>query len=321
MGRHLNDYGFVSQFSIDAEKAKDRIKFLYYDSGIQDFQFYDCMERYESPIDPNKSEWKDPLGRRIFRETIQAYLDQIMKLEAKSWFYIPIYSLSPNSEKYGDDQLFTKIEKTSGEKIFVAEWLFGGLLSLIDPGSLRWKFHFTDALKEVLKMGFYGIHFDQYGSFEREPNRNLDEAAVTPYAYRYNYRCEPYTDPENFKYIHKPSSIADFLSYFRQECPQAGITFNAVDGYGLGETRKYCDFPYLEVWSEENLQEYSQYLQNSEKFVITMYTGLRNDSFDWERFHQRRKIVNAHGGSFLYKGDSNAYLINGYFPDAIQVCN
>lgn len=112
----LNDYGFVSQYAIDPNVARDRIKFLYYDSGIKEFQFYDCMERYELPLPLSKSEWQDPLGRRIRRETIEAYLNEIARLGGRSWFYIPIYSVSPHfSVVKPSRQLFTRITKSPGE--------------------------------------------------------------------------------------------------------------------------------------------------------------------------------------------------------------
>lgn len=70
--RSINDYGFLSMFDIEPIIARERVRMLF-NSGIIHFQFYDCMERYEIPFDVNKREWKDPFGRQIRRDTLEAY--------------------------------------------------------------------------------------------------------------------------------------------------------------------------------------------------------------------------------------------------------
>ena len=66
----LNDYGFLTQFDVTWQEARDRVKRLSQEFGIKHFQFYDAMERYELPIDPARKAWRNPKGSIIKRKTI-----------------------------------------------------------------------------------------------------------------------------------------------------------------------------------------------------------------------------------------------------------
>lgn len=311
-----NDYGFLSDFNLTEDEARERVRRLFFNHGIAHFQFYDCMERYEKPFDFNKDEWRDPLGRKIRRVALEAYLDEINKLGAKSWLYIGVYSVSLNYCVPGlENALFTFIPE---KQEFVQEWLCVDdnpqqpLVSVINPSSLRWKQYFTDQLRTaVSQFGFFGIQFDQYGSLDVR--------------FRFRYRPTQWSwgdirNPACFEEIDKRKLIADFLEYFKEHVPGVPFTFNAVDGYGLEETGHLVDFSFVELWDEGVLTEYCRrFSATKRKFVIVMYTPFKDGKFDWEAFERRKEIVNNVGGTFLYQGDDNRYLINCYFPAAIKI--
>lgn len=313
---NLNDYGFLSDFDLPEDEARERVRRLFFDHGIVHFQFYDCMERYERPFDFDKKEWKDPIGRKIKRATLEAHLDEINKLGAKSWFYIGVYSVSPNYCVPGlENALFSFIPE---KQEFEQEWFCSDnnpqwpFVSVVDPSSQRWKEHFTEQLRMVVStLGFSGIHFDQYGSLDVR--------------FRFRYKPAKWSwdnirNPECFEEIDKRKLIADFLEYFKEHVPGVPFTFNAVDGYGFEETEHLVDFLYLELWDEGVLTEYCRRLAATKrKFVIPMYTPLKDGKFDWETFECRKNFVNAAGGTFLYQGDDSRYLITCYFPAAIKV--
>ena len=277
--------------------------------------FYDCMERYELPINPDKEKWIDPLGRTIRRDTIDAYLAEINKNGGESWFYSGIYSVSPNYQNpKHSDSLFSFLED---KQEYVQEWFCVDddpqrpFVSVIDPSTNRWKEHFTEQLRIVIeKIGFTGIHLDQYGSLDT----------------RFKYRCKVdemsekiAKDHDNFEEIDKRVLMANFMSHLRKEIPQAKINFNAADGYGFEETLHLVDFPYIELWNDESVEHYSELLRNKGKFVIVAYTPKRKGLFDLETFARRKRVVNDAGGTFLYRGDDDKILVNCYFPSAEKV--
>ncbi|MBS3121579.1 hypothetical protein J4434_01705 [Candidatus Woesearchaeota archaeon] len=346
----INDYGFLSIFDIEPQTARERVNALFNDSGIIHFQFYDCMERYEIPFDFNKKEWKDPLGRQIRRDTLEAYIDEIQKINGKSWFYIPVYGVSPNYTAVGlEDALFRFVPETQE---FVQEWFCidndpqRALVSVVDPSSQRWKEHFTEQLKlTVSNLGFCGIHFDQYGSlgerfkFRYKPNYN-------PKNYPNNWLLENIKDRNCFEEIDKIKLIVEFLEYFKGQMPDVPFTFNAADGYGLEETMHLVEFPYLELWNDESISFYSSKLSSSKlhspelhssrqdlsrgdnssskltpsgKFVIAAYTPCKGGLFDDAVFIRRKHLINHNGGTFLYKGDDSRFLTSCYFPSAKKI--
>ena len=311
----LNDYGFLSSFNVDTETARERIRFLFNDSGIVHFQFYDCMERYELPFDGEdcgKLEWENPIGAVVRRETIDACIDEINKIGGNSWFYIPIYGVSPDYVQPGlEDALFTFDQNTQE---YVQDWFClddnpsWPFVSVVDPSSKRWKEHFTEQLTKVVsELGFQGIHFDQYGSLGNRFN------------FRYTPREWSFDNSKDhgcFEEIDKVQLMVAFLSYFRDKVPYIGVTFNAVDGYGLRETMHLVVFPYVELFSDDAVVSYSSELSGETKFVIVAYTPFKDGLFDKGVFSARKKIINDAGGSFLHKGDDNRFLVNCYFPAA-----
>lgn len=332
--RSINDYGFLSIFDIEPIIARERVRMLF-NSGIIHFQFYDCMERYETPFDLNKKEWRDPLGRQIRRDTLEAYIDEIQKLGSKSWFYIPVYSVSPNYSSIGlENALFTFVSETQE---FVQEWFCVDndpkrtFVSVVDPSSQRWKEHFTEQLRlAVSEIGFSGIHFDQYGSLGDRFKFKYKESSNKPT----NWSWENIKNKSCFEEIDKIKLITDFLEYFKEQMPDVPFTFNAADGYGLEETRSLVEFPYLELWDDESISFYSSKLSslklpfselnNKGKFVIAAYTHCKiglGGLFDDATFVRRKLIINHNGGTFLYKGDDNRFLTSCYFPNAKKIEN
>lgn len=347
--KSINDYGFLSMFDIEPIIARERVRMLF-NSGIIHFQFYDCMERYETPFDLNKKEWKDPLGRQIRRDTLEAYIDEIQKIGGKSWFYIPVYGVSPNYTAVGlENALFSFVSETQE---FIQEWFCvdnnpqQAFVSIIDPSSQRWKEHFTEQLRlAVSEIGFSGIHFDQYGSLGNRFNFRYKESSNKPT----NWSWENVKDKSYFEQIDKIKLIRNFLEYFKEQMPDVPFTFNAADGYGLEETRHLVEFPYLELWNDDSISFYSSMLssskllssklhsskisslkplsselKNSEKFVIAAYTPCKmgvGGLFDDAVFIRRKHIINHNGGRFLYKGDDNRFLTSCYFSDAKKIEN
>lgn len=311
----LNDFGFLSRFDISSADARTRVKQLF-ERGIRHFEFYDCLERYEQPLDPHKSGWKDPLGRLTKRETIDAYLDEINRQRGVSWFYVPVYSVSPDYQHPSlADALFSHIQST-GE--FRQEWLCTDnkpewpLFSLINPSSQAWKDWFIPQLRVITEnVGFDGIFFDQYSTLGNRFN------------YRYKHRDWSWANTKNtnyFKEVEKIELIKDFLGSYRRSVPNPRFLFNAVNGYGFEETRTLVEFPFLELWSEDLIEKYANYLGSRGKYVIANYTPLKQDgSFDWEKFGRKRDLINSRGGSFLFLGDDIRYLTNCYFPSAVKV--
>jgi len=307
----MNDFGFISKFDIEPSKAKQVVRALY-DLGINHFELYDCMERYEKPL-PDKKEWRDPLGRLVRADTLEAYLSEINRLGGKSWFYTGVYSVSVN---YSEPFLLKDGLFTYNNEKFVQDWFCldndssKPFLSIMNPSSRAWKENYSKELRKVLKFGFSGIFFDQFGSLK---NR-----------FDYKYKLDDWSfdnekNAEYFQKINRLDLITDFLRYFKNNNPKVDFLFNAVDGYGFDETKHLVYFPFIEVWNDYYLKEYCSRLKDSGKFVIAYYTPLKDGKFNFELFDSRKKFINSQGGSYLFRGDDNRFLIDCYFPNAIKI--
>ncbi|MFC1697083.1 glycoside hydrolase family 66 protein [Nanoarchaeota archaeon] len=301
----MNNYGFITQFDVIDCDAKTTIRYLHEEFGIEHFQFYDCMERYEQPL-PNKFKWKDPIGRTIRRRIIESYLDEINRLGLSSWFYTGIYTVSPNYEIPGlNNALFTKKEDK-----FIQDWTCivkdNPTYTIINPACKEWKEFYPNELKKALDIGFTGIHFDQYGGLNDK--------------YDYIYTPKEWTfdnNEEMFKKIDKRLLFKDFFQHLKQNHPEIKFTFNAVDGYGYEETKDFVEFPYIECWSDFYIKEYCNKLQG-EYFILPTYPKEKN-VFKFDEFNNNRNLINKHGGALLYAGDEGKILINCYFPSAVDI--
>ena len=243
----LNDYACLSRFDIPPDKGRDIVRLLIYDSGIKHFLFFDAMERAEMPIDPSKKEWRNPLGGRIRRDTIDAYLDEIRKINGKSWFSSGTNAVSKNYQfpQYKNALFSYLLDKTEGKHKFQQEWFCVDenpdwpFVSLIDPRCDEWKEKFTHYQTLVIReVGFTGVHFDSGGVME-----GRFDYAYLPEKWDWNNVY----NPECFEKVKREELMADYIKHFKEACPEAGVTLNIVDGWGMDEVINLVDFPHLQI--------------------------------------------------------------------------
>ena len=101
--------------------------------------------------------------------------------------------------------------------------------------------------------------------------------------------------------------------------PDVGLTFNAVEGYGLEETMHLVDFPYVELFHDSEIVCHALNLEKKGKFVIAAYSSPDKKNFDRQLFLKRKGITNSAGGDLLHMRDDCRYLVSGYFPSAVKV--
>ena len=92
----IRQYGFLTHFEVNTSEARRRVRQMYNDFGILDFQFYDAFYNYSRPMLGDSwvskpSACFTAMPRLVRKETVKAYTDEIRKLpggHARSWLYV-----------------------------------------------------------------------------------------------------------------------------------------------------------------------------------------------------------------------------------------
>jgi hypothetical protein len=223
------EYGFLTDFSIDTEQARRRVRDMNAKFGIVEFQFYDAFEGYSGPPDYGKTEWynhcsvriHDNAAKPVKAAVLRAYISEIEKIGGRSWLYIQAAGCQT-----GDFESDPRVSKGGSH---------AGFFDKVRPDAV-WAALVARRWAEFAKLhAFSGIHWDTIGNFEPRAAGSWREDDT--YA-----------------------ALFDFLVATKTILQEHGLgqTCNFVDGQGwrpemfgaqVGWQGNVVAFPYWEVWT------------------------------------------------------------------------
>lgn len=232
----IRHYGFLTHFEISPLEARQRVRQMYHEFGIVDFQFYDVFYRYSEPL-PKGNTWiSKPSAcftgtpRQVRKETVQAYTDEIRRLpggHARSWLYVQAMAADEPADQMPQ---FSPWRYASGTQV---AWTDQRKCMFVYKLTTAWGHRMVDMwAPPAVDLGFDGIHWDSLGRVSDDPSECAEMAA----------------------------SVTGFLQLARGRLWsewRLRQTFNFVDGFGWhpslyeGNGNDAVEFPYWECWTDQ----------------------------------------------------------------------
>lgn len=291
----------MTQFdALSQDEARARVKQMAELFGIREFQFYDAFEGYSRPPS-GKDVWHHALfGRKIRRDVIQAYTDEISKYRGRSWLYVQAMGADPG------DRQFEEGAEVVGQHVVMQK----PLLDVVVPDA-SWARHVAPQWAEFANaLGFSGIHWDTLGA--------------------YNSRM---TQRQDF-----PGFLREALPILKKE--GLDQTANFVDGAFWDASLKgdkdgegkVIAFPYWEVWTVPRVvNDFFREAVPEGGGVYVHYPGKTADH-EGERQNEMNRGVwpfdlliwrwqkaHATGNTHLAVGDGLRHIQSEYFPDTVDI--
>lgn len=292
-------YGFLSDFSA-SQRGKDEDVALLAKCHINFVQYYDWMYRHHEFLPPEET-FVDPLGRTLSLDTIRSKLDACHEKGMKCMAYGAIYGAEAEYTSRYPEQVMLKKDGT-----------FFNIISFIHmmdfhPGR-PWSDHIIGEFKKARRLGFDGIHMDQYG--------------YPKFAYSGQVSPETLFDVEN--------AFAPFIEKTRRDMDDDTLLFfNAVNNWPV---RKVASAPvdavYIEVWSphdsyahlERLIADAKRYGGNKPVILAAYLKPFSpKEPAPPERaeacFRLAFAAIHASGGFHLVLGEEQGVLQDAYYPD------
>lgn len=290
-------YGFLSDFFTDDRLDDTDIEFLLR-CHINLVQFYDWMYRHHELV-PKQTLFTDPMGRELDFETIRHKLSACHVAGMKCMAYGSIYGAE---KEYGHPEQV--MLRANGRPMRLI-----GFIDMMDfEAGGPWAAHiireFQNAMKKV---GFDGIHLDQYG--------------FPKYSYRGHTSENEVFDVEN--------AFGPFLRQVRSSLPDAILIFNAVNNWPIRNVANApIDAVYIEVWKPYDTYFYLQkliqdarQLSGDKPVILASYLKpFSKDSTCSEEtkmaaFELAQAAIYGNGGNQLILGEHNGVLQDAYYCD------
>jgi len=306
----LGEYGYISDFSIEPEVARENIRNMK-KYGIIEFQFYDWFSSYTHPPDLFWSRWINAYNPSyiIRMDTLKAYIEEIHKIGGRAWAYIQSVAVDYDHDPCAGIEKckYTPTRLNSNNTNLGFNYIIGKHSYRTYNPSQEWATRMVNVWgKTVKELGFDGIHWDSLGII------SLDNQTL---------------------------GFLDFLERSSQLLTPLGLlqTFNFVDLHWLTdypivkccrETYLYyerflktVDFLYAEVWNSTQHSQYASLVRSRQRGVVAFYPSIdfsgRKDISDI--YIQERNIMSRttysreNNLSYLIIGNGNRRLINEYF--------
>jgi dextranase len=255
-------------------------------------QFYDWMQQYSAPL-PSDGEYSDPLGRPLFRDSLERLVSGVRDLGAVAQAYAPICAAEP---AYGEAHRDWLLYRNDGRPQHL-----GDLLEIMDPANTAWQEHWLAAYGDAADtLGFDGFHLDTYG-YPRNP---LD-AGARPLSMRIAYR--------------------GFLERLSAALPSATLSFNQVNGVPSGlELGSLSSFRYVEVWPPNDRWRHLEGLINRSASpyrwaggALALYPPVWGGDRDGalRTVMLTEAVTTSLGAGLLVFGDDAGVLCDPYYPN------
>jgi dextranase len=299
--REAPRYGFLSDFSPEEAGKLDDVDFLN-SRHINLVQFYDWMYRHDRLL-PDTETFTDPLGRSLSHEVVKEKIASLRERGIDSIAYAAVYGALPDYiEKHPEQGLYQNNGKTHS---------LGNYFHIMDISTdSAWTAHIVDEFVNALKkMGFDGLHLDQYG-FPKKAIRHTAGGS----------------DVVALKDLY-PAFINDLREKVAEIGPDVGLIFNNVSNYPVQTTANaHQDVIYIEVWDPvTHLRDLKQIIDWARKLsgkqvVLAAYLP----TFHPERGCPLKEAeigatltmatIFASGGYHLLLGEHENVLADSYYP-------
>lgn len=292
-------YGFLCEFGSDQLGKMENVEFLQ-KLHLNVVQFYDWMYRHDKLVPENET-FTDPLGRTmsldVIREKIQALHDRGMKAIAYGAIYAALEDFLAEHPDWG-------LYQNDGQPYSLADIFY---IMDISPGS-AWNEHIINEYKQVIELGFDGIHLDQYGF----PKKALSkEGTVVDLSHCFT----PF--------------INQVKGELREVNPDVGLIFNNVTDfptYATGSAEQ--EAVYIEVWSPINdyrdlktLIDKAKFHAGEKQVILAAYLpSFGAGSIYSQNEAEKGALITmaaifANGAYHLLIGEDRKVLTEGYYPN------
>lgn len=285
-------YGFLARFS-PQDRTADPIPWMngYHLTGVQ---FYDWMYRHDSYLPPS-DEFVDPLGRPLSLEVVRQRVREAKAAGMAPMAYTAVYAASPQFAKAHPDWALFRLDGKP--------YTFGdNFLEIMNPeAGSPWSQHLQEEFAGIVsKMGFAGVHIDQYG----DPKVG-------------------YSSADGGHKVDLPKAFADTINATKANLRQAGlpdsVVFNAVNAWPLAEVAASDeDFVYIEVWPPNDLYPDLQALitqgrklGGGKPVALAAYPADAGDA----TVRLLDAVIFASGGYHIELGEQGGVLTDPYFPN------
>lgn len=295
-------YGFISDFSqkdLNDDKDIEQINKFH----INVVQFYDWMYRHHK-LNPPQNIFNDPLGRELSMEVVKQKIDYCHKYGMKALAYGAVYG---SEKEFFEEHKEMAIYKNDGDVLDFANFIFMMDINRNNP----WHDHIINEFYEAIKLGFDGIHMDQYG-FPKEAVSKIDNEASIRHL------------REDF-----PKLIDDTRAYIEKKGYKVNLIFNAVNNWPI-DTVAYSnqDCMYIEVWPPNitygdlyNLINNAKRYEPKKQVILAAYMKpFHKDENVQVKASENATIMTmatifASGGFHLLLGEKDGVLTEGYYPN------
>ncbi|OPJ65251.1 glycoside hydrolase family 66 protein [Clostridium oryzae] len=294
-------YGFLADFYEDDLYDKDDLKEMN-KFHLNVVQYYDWMYRHHDLI-PKSDIFIDPLQRELSFSTVKDKINLAHKYGMEAIAYGAVYA---SASEYYNKNKDLGIYKNNGD-IFG----FGDFLYIMDISrENKWHDHIISEFYKVIKLGFDGIHMDQYG-YPKEAISSIEGKRAIR-----NLR-------EDF-----PNLINDTKSYIEEKGEKVSLIFNAVNNWPVETVaRSEEDAVYIEVWPpNDTYQDLYNLITNAKKYasekqvILAAYMRpfLEELNIPLEQAENATLLtlatIFASGGFQLLLGENRGVLDDSYYP-------
>jgi dextranase len=302
-------YGFFSDFAPDETEDESRSRAdAMLALHLNVIQFYDWMFTHHTLVPPT-TEFTDPLGRRLSREVAQRKIDLAHERGMAAIAYGALYGAE---REFADEHPDWLLYDGRKERLHLVETFY-----LQDIRSVSgWRRWIIDQYHEVVaKLGFDGIHIDQYGY----PKRSLSRATGD---------WQEVDLTEEF-----PGFVEQATAELAEVSPQGGSIFNLVNAWPLEEMPKVSSdaATYIEVWEPNSsfrdlydLIRRSRELRPDKQVILAAYLRAFHPvdgraAGALTSFRLTWAAINASGGFQLLAGEGRGVLTEAYYPNYGQL--
>ncbi len=295
-------YGFLADFAPDEAEAESEQRLAalarYHVNAVQ---FYDWMYRHHAFLPPTP-EFVDPFGRHLSLDTLARKIRLAHHFGMRALAYAAIYAAAPDYAAQHPEQSLLRLD---GRPFTLSDPVLGNWLYITNIAHPAWcEQLFEECRRAMARLGFDGIHLDQYG-FVR--------TGYTAAGARVDVEAE----------------LPGFLTAARAAVGQAPTVFNAVTAWPLAAVAQSSVEPlYVEVWPpNDELRDLREIILRARELrrgrapVLAAY--LRDflsakPAVQRGTFHALRRLTAAiylNGGSHIALGERNGVLRDPYFPN------
>ncbi|HDK28092.1 MAG TPA: hypothetical protein ENG48_13520 [Candidatus Atribacteria bacterium] len=305
-------YGFLSEFKPD-KKEKDiyqRLEIMK-DFHLNIIQFYDWMYRHHQLLSLQE-EYKDIFNRPLSSRIVKKQVDGCKKNGMLPIAYGAMYGAEREFVVEHPDWIAATRDGVTKNSLCNDNPEYIQIMNIAD--NCPWREHIVDQYQQVIeKLGFEGIHIDQYG-FPK-----------TYYSLVNNKR----------ELKDMAAEFGRFIEYTRKELgEEAALIFNAVNNWPVEVVAsKPQDVVYIEVWSPNDtfyhlrqlILEAKKLANYKKQIILAAYISSLNKKkkISQEAGERAARLtaatIFANGSFHLVLGEGANILTDAYYPEFRQL--